>query len=114
VHYPNYWRLSTGGSDARVLLSTWLRASGYPLLMTPKVKRRRGVTRVSSKHQITIPVDAMKEAHVLPGDELRVKADGRGRLILTVVDDPLEALIGSAPGLSAETDLQALRDEWER
>jgi hypothetical protein len=29
-------------------------------------------------------------------------------------EDSLEALIGSAPGLSAATDLQALRDEWER
>jgi bifunctional DNA-binding transcriptional regulator/antitoxin component of YhaV-PrlF toxin-antitoxin module len=69
---------------------------------------------VSSKHQVTIPVAALREAHVKAGDQLAVQADGRGRLILTVVDDPLEALIGSAPGLSAETDLQALRDEWER
>lgn len=69
---------------------------------------------MSSKHQVTIPVDALKEAHVQPGDQLRVIADGRGRLILTVVDDPLEALIGSAPGLAAATGLQALRDEWER
>lgn len=82
--------------------------------MAPKVKRKRGITRVSTKHQITIPVAALKDAQVLPGDELRVTADGRGRLILTAVDDPLEALIGSAPGLSAETDLQALRDEWAR
>jgi bifunctional DNA-binding transcriptional regulator/antitoxin component of YhaV-PrlF toxin-antitoxin module len=82
--------------------------------MTPKVKRRRGISRVSSKHQVTIPVDAMKEAHVQPGDELQITADGRGRLILTVVHDPLEALIGSAPGLAAATSLQALRDEWEQ
>jgi bifunctional DNA-binding transcriptional regulator/antitoxin component of YhaV-PrlF toxin-antitoxin module len=82
--------------------------------MAPKVKRWRGTTRVSSKHQVTIPVDALNEAQLAPGDELRVSADGRGRLILTVIIDPLEALIGSAPGLAAETDLQALRDEWER
>jgi bifunctional DNA-binding transcriptional regulator/antitoxin component of YhaV-PrlF toxin-antitoxin module len=82
--------------------------------MMPKVKRRRGITRVSSKHQITIPVDALNEAHVAPGDELRVSADGRGRLILTAVSDPLEALIGSAPGLAADVDLEALRDEWDR
>lgn len=68
---------------------------------------------MSSKHQVTIPVDALKEALLEPGDELRVTADGRGRLILTVVEDPLEVLIGSAPGLAAETNLQALRDEWE-
>jgi bifunctional DNA-binding transcriptional regulator/antitoxin component of YhaV-PrlF toxin-antitoxin module len=81
--------------------------------MLPKVKRRRGVTRVSSKHQVTIPVDALREAQVSPGDELQVRADGPGRLILTVPVEPLEAVIGSAPGLSAATDLQALRDEWE-
>ncbi|MEU4403761.1 hypothetical protein AB0F88_04500 [Streptosporangium sp. NPDC023963] len=29
-------------------------------------------------------------------------------------EDSLETLIGSAPGLSAATDLQALRNEWRR
>lgn len=82
--------------------------------MATKVKRRRGTTRVSGKHQVTIPVDALREAQLGPGDELRVTADGCGRLILTAISDPLEALIGSAPGLSADTDLEALRDEWER
>jgi bifunctional DNA-binding transcriptional regulator/antitoxin component of YhaV-PrlF toxin-antitoxin module len=80
-----------------------------------KVKRRRpGHTRLSRKNQVTIPVDALAEAHVRPGDELRVMADGRGRLVLIVVDDPLEALIGSEPGLTAATDLERLRDEWAR
>ncbi|RCG28174.1 hypothetical protein DQ384_23775 [Sphaerisporangium album] len=37
------------------------------------------------------------EAHVVPGD-------------LSALDD----LIGSAPGLAEATDLQSLRDEWER
>lgn len=88
--------------------------------MAPEVKkgrtakRRPGYTRVSRKNQITIPVDALAEAQVHPGDQLRVVADGRGRLVLTVVDDPLDALIGSAPGLSAATDLEGLRGEWER
>lgn len=81
--------------------------------MTTEVKRKRGVTRVSRKHQVTLPVDALREAHLAPGDELRVSVDGDGRLILTPVVDPLEALIGSAPGLSAATDLAALRDEWD-
>jgi bifunctional DNA-binding transcriptional regulator/antitoxin component of YhaV-PrlF toxin-antitoxin module len=80
--------------------------------MDLKVKRRPGHTRLSRKHQVTIPVDALAEAHVQPGDELRVTADGRGRLVLTLVRDPLETLIGSAPGLSAATNLERLRDEW--
>lgn len=69
---------------------------------------------MSRKHQVTLPVEALREARVAPGDELRVSVDDEGRLVLSPVDDPLEALIGDAPGLSAATDLAALRDEWER
>jgi hypothetical protein len=43
-----------------------------------------------------------------------VTVDGQGRLLLTAVRDPLEELIGSAPGLSAETNLEAMRNEWDR
>ncbi|WP_250281042.1 MULTISPECIES: AbrB/MazE/SpoVT family DNA-binding domain-containing protein [unclassified Frankia] len=82
--------------------------------MATEVKRRPGVTRVSRKHQVTLPVDVLRAAGLGPGDELRVTADGRGRLVLTAVRDPLEELIGSAPGLSAVTDLEMLRNEWER
>jgi bifunctional DNA-binding transcriptional regulator/antitoxin component of YhaV-PrlF toxin-antitoxin module len=81
--------------------------------MAGKVKRRPGFTRVSRKHQVTLPADALRVAHIKPCDELHVTVDG-GRLVLTPADDPLEALIGSAPGLSAEANLEALRNEWER
>ncbi|WP_239336141.1 AbrB/MazE/SpoVT family DNA-binding domain-containing protein [Frankia sp. CiP3] len=81
--------------------------------MPTDVKRQPGVTRVSRKHQVTLPVNVLRDAGLGPGDELRVTADGRGRLVLTAVQDPLEELIGSAPGLSAMTDLEALRNEWE-
>jgi antitoxin component of MazEF toxin-antitoxin module len=63
---------------------------------------------------VTLPVAALREAHLFPGDELQVTVDAAGRLILTPVEDRLEALVGSAPGLSAATDLDALRSEWER
>jgi bifunctional DNA-binding transcriptional regulator/antitoxin component of YhaV-PrlF toxin-antitoxin module len=82
--------------------------------MTAKVKRVPGVTRVSGKHQITLPVDALRKAHLRPGDELRVTVDAGGRLVLTAVRDPLDELIGSAPGLSTDTDLESLRNEWRR
>jgi bifunctional DNA-binding transcriptional regulator/antitoxin component of YhaV-PrlF toxin-antitoxin module len=82
--------------------------------MTGKVKRRRGRTRISRKHQVTLPVAALREARVGPGDELQVDVLGDGEIKLTRVRDPLEELIGSAPGLSTATDLEALRDEWER
>ncbi len=78
-----------------------------------KVSRRRGYTRVSSKNQVTIPLAVLAAAHVAPGDQLRVDVGADGAIRLVREDDPLEALIGSGPGLSAETDLEALRDEWQ-
>lgn len=79
-----------------------------------RVERRRGVTRVSSKNQVTLPVDSLRAAGLGAGDELAVTVDGRGRLVLTATEDPLDRFIGSAPGLSERVDLQRLRDEWER
>ena len=82
--------------------------------MRAKVKRRAGRTRVSSKNQVTLPVAVLHEAHLRPGDELAVSVDDSGRVVLARVGDPLEELIGAAPGLSELTDLAALRDEWAR
>ena len=68
--------------------------------MAEKVKRRRGVTRVSPKHQITIPVAALREAHLEVGDELEVTVDAVGQLRLTAVRSRFDAIIGAAPGIS--------------
>lgn len=82
--------------------------------MTPKVKRVRGTTRVSRKNQVTLPVAALTAAHVSSGDELRVTAKGDGRILLERSIDPLDEFIGSVPGLTNATQLEALRDEWDR
>jgi bifunctional DNA-binding transcriptional regulator/antitoxin component of YhaV-PrlF toxin-antitoxin module len=79
-----------------------------------RVPRRRGVTRVSSKNQVTLPVAALAAAHLGPGDSIRVEVIADGVLQLVREHDPMAALIGSMPGLSAATNLEALRDEWER
>ena len=51
-----------------------------------KPKRRRGYTRVSPKHQVTIPVDALREGGVRVGDQLKVDVHGRS-IVLTPVTD---------------------------
>jgi len=79
-----------------------------------KPRRRRGYTRVSTKNQVTLPVEALTAAHIGPGDELRVEVDGDGRVVLAREHDPWDDVFGSMPGLSAATDLEALRDEWQR
>ncbi|HVQ89615.1 MAG TPA: AbrB/MazE/SpoVT family DNA-binding domain-containing protein [Mycobacteriales bacterium] len=77
-------------------------------------RRRRRRSRVSRHHQITVPAAILDAAHIGPGDEVDFATDGDGRIVVTRFRDPLEDLIGSAPGLSAATDLESLRDEWER
>ena len=82
--------------------------------MVAKVKRSRGTTRLSRKNQVTLPVAALVAAHVSHGDELRVKAEGDGRILLERSVDPLDEFAGSIPGLAAATQLEKLRDEWGR
>jgi len=72
--------------------------------------RRRGVTRVSSKNQVTIPVAALRGAGLRPGVELDVRAEGPGRIVLERTDDPVKRLAGmfSYP----KGYLKKLRSEW--
>jgi bifunctional DNA-binding transcriptional regulator/antitoxin component of YhaV-PrlF toxin-antitoxin module len=69
---------------------------------------------VTRHNQITVPMAILDAVHIGPGDEVDFAPDGDGRFVVTRIRDPLEDLIGSAPGLSAATDLESLRNEWER
>jgi len=75
-------------------------------------KRRRGFTRISAKHQATLPVQALRDAGLKPGDEVRVVAAGRGRLLLERDANVVERHAGSLPGVYEREELAALRDEW--
>jgi bifunctional DNA-binding transcriptional regulator/antitoxin component of YhaV-PrlF toxin-antitoxin module len=79
-----------------------------------KVKRARGTrTRISSKHQITIPVKALREAGLDAGDELIVRVEGPGRVVLEREDDVHERYRGALPGVYTPGFLDKLRDEWD-
>jgi AbrB family looped-hinge helix DNA binding protein len=77
-----------------------------------KNRRRPGRTRISAKNQVTIPVAALKEAGLEPGDELRVEADGAGRLVLVREDDLIAKYAGDMPGVYEQGYLEKLRREW--
>jgi bifunctional DNA-binding transcriptional regulator/antitoxin component of YhaV-PrlF toxin-antitoxin module len=82
----------------------------YPLLLMPRVK---GQTKVSTKHQVTIPVGALREAGIRTGDVLKVEADGAGRLVLTRVDELLARYSGQlTTGGDLGRDVEGLREEW--
>ncbi len=69
-------------------------------------KRRRGFTRISAKHQ------AIKEAGLGPGDEVRVVAAGRGRLVLELDLNLVERHAGKLKNVYERGELDRLRDEW--
>ncbi len=75
-------------------------------------KRRRGFTRISAKHQATLPVQALKEAGLEPGDEVRVVAAGRGRLVLERDLNLVERHAGKLKNVYEPGELQRLREEW--
>lgn len=81
--------------------------------MTERVKhRRRGYTRVSAKHQVTIPVATLRDAGIRTGDTLRAEVRGPGEVVLIRDEDPLDRFAGALTGVYEPGELEKLRDEW--
>ena len=76
-------------------------------------KSARG-SRISSKHQITIPRSEFRRAGLHEGVIVRVEAVGPGQLLVTRIDDVLAKYSGIVDtGGAARRALDALRDEWD-
>lgn len=76
-------------------------------------RRGAGQTRISAKHQVTIPLNAFTDAGFKPGDAVRAEAIGPGRVVLTRTDVLLDEFSGalSTSGALRKT-VEQLRDEW--
>ncbi|HEY4007157.1 MAG TPA: AbrB/MazE/SpoVT family DNA-binding domain-containing protein [Pseudonocardia sp.] len=85
--------------------------------MATLVKQHR-TTKVSRKNQVTLPVAALREAGVAPGDVLRVEVVSDGVFRLVRERDPwwelFEQAKGSDLGITTREELEELRDEWNR
>lgn len=73
----------------------------------------RDQTRVSSKHQVTIPKAAFRTAGLEPGDTLKVEAAGAGRVVLTRIDELINLYSGSLDtGGNLRRRVEGLGEEW--
>ena len=82
--------------------------------MTGRVKhRRRGYTRVSAKHQVTLPVATLRDAGIRTGDTLRAEVRGPGEVVLIREEDPLDRFAGALTGVYEPGELGELRGEWD-
>jgi bifunctional DNA-binding transcriptional regulator/antitoxin component of YhaV-PrlF toxin-antitoxin module len=70
--------------------------------------------RVSTKNQVTLPVEAMRAAGLHAGDEVTVRPVGDGELMIAVRGSRVRRHAGIATGLYESGELDGLRDEWQR
>ncbi|MEX2546928.1 MAG: hypothetical protein WD830_03970 [Chloroflexota bacterium] len=77
-----------------------------------KVTRRRGISRISTKNQVTLPVDALGHAGLSAGDRLRATVAGPGQILLVREADPIDEHAGALTGVYPDNYLDELRREW--
>lgn len=70
-------------------------------------------TRVSAKHQVTIPVAAFEGAGLAVGDRLAARSLGAGKVLLERFESPVDAYAGVLTGVWEDGELERLRSEWD-
>jgi bifunctional DNA-binding transcriptional regulator/antitoxin component of YhaV-PrlF toxin-antitoxin module len=70
--------------------------------------------RVSSKNQVTLPVEAMRIAGLRAGDEVTIRPTADGELIIAACGSRVRRHAGIATGIYEPAELDRLRDEWDR
>jgi bifunctional DNA-binding transcriptional regulator/antitoxin component of YhaV-PrlF toxin-antitoxin module len=65
--------------------------------------------RISSKHQVTLPVESLKRAGLKTGDEVAIEAEGADRIVVRRVSRDVERALGVFDGLYEPSYLERLR-----
>ncbi len=93
------------------------RAGKKSTIKNPR-RGRATTSRISSKNQITIPVEVLREVNLKPGDKVEFMIDKQERIILAPSDQAswkknLMQLAGSMPELGSNFDYKKERQEWD-
>jgi AbrB family looped-hinge helix DNA binding protein len=85
---------------------------------TARPRRGRATSsRISSKNQITIPVEVLREMSLKPGDQVEFHINKDNRLVVTPVDSEwlktLDEVLGSMTEVYEGFDLIKEREEWD-
>ena len=67
--------------------------------------------KISSKHQVTLPVETLKRAGLAVGDEVAIEADGTDRIVVLRVSRDVESAFGVFDGMYEPDYLERLRAE---
>ncbi len=70
--------------------------------------------RVSSKNQVTLPVEVMRSAGLAPGDDVTIRRVGDGEVLVAARGSRVRRHAGIATGIYRPGELDQLRDEWNR
>jgi bifunctional DNA-binding transcriptional regulator/antitoxin component of YhaV-PrlF toxin-antitoxin module len=72
------------------------------------------MSAISSKNQITIPVDVLRDAGLGPGDDVRIRSAGPGRIEVVKTEDLIAEFAGMFDeSVYPEGYLDEVRRGWE-
>lgn len=101
-------------------MASKVKAKKSPKYTPPRPRRGRATTsRISSKNQITIPIEVLREVNLKPGDQIEFMIDKEDRVVLAPIADAkwkktLRELAGSMPDLGTDFDYRKERQDWDR
>jgi bifunctional DNA-binding transcriptional regulator/antitoxin component of YhaV-PrlF toxin-antitoxin module len=67
--------------------------------------------RISTKHQVTLPVESLEAAGLKAGDEVVIEAEGKERIVVHRAAPDLRSALGIFDGLYEPGYLESLRSE---
>lgn len=69
---------------------------------------------ISSKRQVTLPVEVLREAGIGAGDLVWITSDNPGVITIERLPSRWDDLVGAFPGLYEGFDVGDERDAWQR